>query len=283
MEGQYAIADATKVEPSFYETLRRYTLFSAAGLVVQLKRPCPHPPDNSVILSKHIQNVLTNTECTIFRADDTKELIVSFPGTSSAQDFVTDFEFIPVKYDVDGVTCDGCKVHSGFYGSYNSVAPKLEAALKMYLKKYPGYTVTPTGHSLGGALAGFAYPGLKAAGFPVKKVFTFGQPRLGNKPFADFLDKLSGTTEEKVGNYYRTTHTFDGVPNLPSRKMGFHHGRTEFFELDTKSGNQSAARTFRCYGQEAQDCNDGMARGFINQAHLMYTGVSMVGNQGCGN
>ena len=174
-------------------------------------------------------------------------------------------------------------IYDSVYGSYNSISDKLEAALTRLLKQYPNYIVTVTGHSLGGALAGFAYPGLKAAGFPVPKAYTFGQPRLGNKAFADYIDKLSGTTEENVGNYYRTTHTFDGVPNLPGRDMGFQHSRTEFFELDTKSGNQSAARTFRCYGQEAQDCNDGRARGFVNQAHLMYSGTDMTGGGGCGS
>lgn len=174
-------------------------------------------------------------------------------------------------------------MHAGFYKAWQSVANKTEAALTKYLKKYPDYSITVTGHSLGGAIAGQAYPGLKSAGFNVGKAYTFGQPRLGNKAFADFVDKLSGTTEEHIGDYYRTTHSFDGVPQLPNQNMGFHHSRTEFWERDNKAGNQSAAKTYRCFGQEAADCNDGSGRGFINKAHLMYSGVSMVGNEGCGN
>jgi hypothetical protein len=67
--------------------------------------------------------------------------------------------------------------------------------------------------------------------------------------------------------------------------MGFVHTRTEIYELDTAlvGGTQSAATTFRCYGQEAPDCNKGTAVGFINQDHLVYTGIDMTTPEQCNN
>jgi len=67
------------------------------------------------------------------------------------------------------------------------------SVLKQQLNLHPGYTVVLTGHSLGGALATmtlffFKYldqlPGVKMS------LVTFGEPRSGNKVYADYLNKL---------------------------------------------------------------------------------------------
>lgn len=205
-----------EVDPAFYHTLRRYTLFSAAGLVVDLTGACPTPPDGSALL-QIISNTTTSTAVSIFRADTTKEIIASFPGTDSLQDFLTDFTFFPVDY-----ACAGCQVHSGFYNAYQSIAPALTSALTGYVAQYPGYTVTITGHSLGGALAGLAYPDLKfTTALPVHKAYTFGQPRVGNAAFASFVDALSQSTQNTTGNYIRTTH-FYGNKAAPHVRLERH-------------------------------------------------------------
>ena len=75
----------------------------------------------------------------------------------------------------------------------------------------------------------------------------------------------------------------DGVPQLPGQEMGFRHSRTEFFELDANltSNSQDAAHTFRCFGDEAADCNDEYGTLGINGAHIYYSGYMMTGSVGC--
>jgi hypothetical protein len=108
-----------------------------------------------------------------------------------------------------------------------------------------------------------------------------GQPRVGNPAYASFIDSLSGASDTALGSFIRITHATDGVPGLPTQDMGFRHSRTEIYELDNAAGTQSPETTFRCFGQEAGDCNRGTAMGFINQDHLVYTGVQMTNGDTC--
>lgn len=95
------------------------------------------------------------------------------------------------------------------------------------------------------------------------------------------------------------THSYDGVPNLPPVNSNYSHPMTEFYQLDnylsngtqvplaldvdalSKSITQAANSTYRCFGHDAIDCNRGAAKGFINLAHLMYSGVKLVGGTVC--
>lgn len=263
------------VDPSLYPTLRRYTEFSVASLATFTFNlgTCQSPPSGSSLV-RTFNKLLTDTQVAIFQDDGARELIVSFSGTASIQDFLTDLSFIPVTQRT-AAGCSGCKVHAGFYIAWRSVADDVTKALSQLRAQKPGYTITITGHSLGGALASLAYTDLKAAGVPINIAYTFGAPRVGNKAFADYTDKLSGASNTQLGTLIRVTHNSDGVPGLPTNDMGFQHTRTELFQLDDASGSQTPGTTFRCFGQEAMDCSRGSATGFINQDHLKYTNVDM--------
>lgn len=106
-----------------------------------------------------------------------------------------------------------------------------------------------------------------------------GSLRVGNPAYADFTTNLAAgdgadSSGLDLGTLIRITHNLDGVPNLPRMEMGFKHAGTEIYQLDDEaSKTQTAATTYRCYGQEAQDCSLGSATGFINQDHLTYTGM----------
>lgn len=273
------------VDPSLFPILQRYTRFSVAALATFVfgNGACPSPPFNAPLVA-HFQNTPTDTQVAIFRDDPEQEFILSFPGSSSLEDFITDFAALPVPYTFPGTKCANCTVHLGLNTAWNSVADQTIDTLANLTAAYPKYHIVITGHSLGGALAGIAYPSLKPTSLPIQAVYTFGQFRIGNQAFADYVDGVSGTTEDVVGEYYRVTHHRDGVPNLPSQGPSYQHSRTEFYELDDASsgGNQTAGTTFRCFGQEAGDCNKGAARGFINQDHLMYTGIQMTDGAECG-
>ncbi|KAF2125904.1 alpha/beta-hydrolase [Dothidotthia symphoricarpi CBS 119687] len=264
-----------QINSAFYATLRRYTEFSVASLATFTFNlgKCPSPPSGSSLV-RTIVNSATDTQVAIFQDDASREFIVSFSGTWSVQDFLTDFSFVSIPQGT-AQGCTGCKAHAGFYVAWRSVADNVTTALSELRTQKPGYSTTITGHSLGGALASLAYTDLKAAGVPLNIAYTFGSPRVGNPAYADFTDKLSGASNTQLGTLIRVTHNTDGVPGLPSNAMGFQHTRTEIYELDDASGNQTPETTFRCFGQEAADCNKGTAMGFINLDHLEYTNVDM--------
>lgn len=51
--------------------------------------------------------------------------------------------------------CDGCKVHAGFHGAWDAMADTVLATVTTVLEENPSYSVSFTGHSLGGAIATF--------------------------------------------------------------------------------------------------------------------------------
>lgn len=273
----------TPVDPAYYPTLQRYTRFAVASLATFTfgLGTCPSPPFESKLVAK-VNNIVTDTQVAVFQDDAAKELIVSFPGTSSLQDFGTDFVFFLVPFDT-APSCSGCQVHGGVFNAYKSIRPDLITALADLRTKNPSYKTVVTGHSLGGGFASIAYTDLKANNIPVSIAYTMGSLRVGNQAYADYTDKLSGASDSNLGTLIRITHGIDGVPNLPMDNMGFVHTRTEIYEVDNAAGQESPQTTFRCFGQEASDCNKSTAQGFINQDHLVYTNIQMTNGAECQN
>ena len=60
--------------------------------------------------------------------------------------------------------CSGCKVHEGFWNTWETVATEVTSQIKTALSAYPGFTLVATGHSLGGALAAVAATVFRASG-----------------------------------------------------------------------------------------------------------------------
>lgn len=77
-------------------------------------------------------------------------------------------------------------------------------AVAAYLKLYPKYKVVITGHSLGGAIARLTYFFLEdTKQFPnvAYELYTYGEPRVGNKYFADYMNRQSITTARIVARF----------------------------------------------------------------------------------
>lgn len=83
--------------------------------------------------------------------------------------------------------CSGCKVHRGFFASYSSVSKTILRDVAKLKSQYPESKLVTTGHSLGGALAILCAAELMHTFGKVDYVYTFGQPRVGNKKFADWV------------------------------------------------------------------------------------------------
>ncbi|KXZ45675.1 hypothetical protein GPECTOR_52g72 [Gonium pectorale] len=189
----------------------------------------------------YIDCTASDTQAWIFCSDDAvkggpqaaeKVAVLAFRGTESSQlkDVVTDLRLIPTRLDEEkvagnlteslGVTSGNRKmnVHKGFRLAHDSVWDNTLAVLKTVTGAGPAanWHVYVTGHSLGGALATLGAYKLAKSGV-VKKVsmYSYGQPRVGNKAFADEFNAL-------ISNAWRFANENDAVPRVP-RLMGYCH------------------------------------------------------------
>ena len=160
-----------------------------------------------------LQDPTTNTHATLTTYDDCT--VIAFRGTASLRDWLTDAEF-PLR----PLPGSPGRVHAGFLTAIDSILPDLLAFLAPPKAQSPEPKASPvflTGHSLGGALAVLAAWYLQAQGLPVHSVYTFGQPRVGDRAFASLYSALLGTKT------YRTVNQNDLVPRVPGVLLGYSH------------------------------------------------------------
>ncbi|KAL7629435.1 hypothetical protein AAE478_000955 [Parahypoxylon ruwenzoriense] len=176
------------------------------------------------------------------------EIIVAFRGTYSIANTIVDLSTIPQEYvpypsPGDGGSetprepehiCHDCTVHMGFLASWKVTRDVVLPVLKPLHEKYPEYPIHLVGHSLGGAVAALAALELKVIpGWDKLVVTTFGEPRVGNDGFVEYLDSVfelggvDGRVEER--SYRRVTHVDDPVPLLPLSEWGYRSHAGEFF------------------------------------------------------
>ena len=172
-----------------------------------------------------------------FVAESGDAIIVAFRGTQPNQpmDWFVDFRATSATWDHNAGN-----VHSGFYGALRKVwgvtLPNGEVLPKRLVNR-GSKTIWITGHSLGGALAELcAAQAMFVSRIPVQGVYTFGQPRVGNKGFA-------AAVNEKLGSgIYRFVNDRDIVPRVPLFSMGFcHYGSQRFFDHAGESSTAESA------------------------------------------
>jgi triacylglycerol lipase len=167
-----------------------------------------------------------NADTQGFVAESGEAIIVAFRGTqpNRPMDWFVDFRATRGHWDHDIG-----EVHDGFYGALRKVWGVTLAngeVLPKRLVNRGNKTIWITGHSLGGALAELcAAQAMFVSKIPVQGVYTFGQPRVGNKDFA-------AAVNEKLGSgIYRFVNDRDIVPRVPLFTMGFcHYGSQRFFD-----------------------------------------------------
>lgn len=192
-----------------------------------------------------------------FVAESGDAVIVAFRGTQPNQpmDWFADFRATSDPWDHNAG-----KVHSGFYSALRKVwgvtLPNGEVLPKRLVNRGTK-TIWITGHSLGGALAELcAAQAMFVGRIPVQGVYTFGQPRVGNKDFATAVN-------EKLGSgVYRFVNDRDIVPRVPLFTMGFcHYGSQRFFD------HAGESRTVDCAVETVKDALT-FAKGAFNLAAL---------------
>lgn len=163
------------------------------------------------------------------RADNNynNTIVLAFKGTSSMQNVKTDVDFRKVVHEpersIPVTAAWGLKqvtsrprVHKGFYKAWRG-ADYHKRVLKKFgeilnsMHDKERVKVYITGHPLGGALATLCAIELKNtpeySSLPIQ-VYTYGQPRVGNRAFAVDYD-------DRIPNHFCVIHDQDPVVRLP--------------------------------------------------------------------
>lgn len=99
-------------------------------------------------------------------------------------------------------------------------------------------------------------------------VWNYGQPRVGNTNFANFV-------RSKLNELWRVVHARDIVPHLPPADFGYHHAPTEIWN------NASNSSCVQCSSTNGEDpkCSDSLH--VLNPLdHLTYLGYH-IGSKHC--
>ncbi|KAH1609892.1 hypothetical protein KXX21_004046 [Aspergillus fumigatus] len=170
-----------------------------------------------------------------------KRIIVAFRGTYSIANTIIDLSAYPQAYVPyhpedgkvsDHLQCLNCTVHAGFLASWSNARAIVLEHVAVARAQYPDYSLVLTGHSLGGAVAALAGVEMQLRGWE-PQVTTFGEPRIGNKAFVEFLDRifdLDGLgADAQDTRFRRVTHINDPVPLLPLSEWGYEMHAGEIF------------------------------------------------------
>ncbi|XP_051118014.1 triacylglycerol lipase OBL1-like [Andrographis paniculata] len=188
----------------------------------------------------------STTQAFIFH-DNLGTVVVAFRGTETfnSDDWSTDVDIS--WYEVPGLG----RIHAGFMKALglqrNHGWPRRQAAakpetayyavrdlLKDLLQKNDKARLVVTGHSLGGALAAL-FPAVLALHEEaavlerLEGVYTYGQPRVGDGAFGEFMEGVMTTYGFR---HYRFVYSFDLVPRLPyddSLMMFKHFGTCVYY------------------------------------------------------
>ncbi|KAJ7468306.1 lipase [Mycena galericulata] len=258
------------ISPSLYDDFVRYTRYSSAAYKYSYKiyqKLCHSPLGNTLIHTFE----RGRTQGFIARDDDRHEIVITFRGTFSLKDALTDIRFRKVLFESPSLT-EEVYVHRGFMASYEDVADDVLATVTNELNRHPTHTVIRTGHSLGGAIASIAAPLLKAA-LPdaTIKLYTFGQPRVGDKKFAQFVEKTLGED-----NIFRGAFVFqDRVPMVP--KIKYKHFGTEYWQFKDPwpLARHPEKTVTKCDGGEDPNCSRSNWLRHITPYHQVYFGYVM--------
>lgn len=155
-------------------------------------------------------------------------IFVSIRGSANFQNWLQNLNAFQTNYN----KCNGCNVHEGFYNAYSSLKEGILSSIQNLHRKYPTAQIAVLGHSLGAAIATFAYIDLFQIIGNIDYFYTFGSPRVGNQNFADFVNSKTNFG----GNFRaRVTHYRDPVPHVPMHSVGFAHIDTEVFYVQDSS------------------------------------------------
>jgi triacylglycerol lipase len=133
--------------------------------------------------------------------------LLAFRGSTTTQDWLTDFKFMQMKTKKTGLPG---RVHRGFHRMLGERWETLSSELSRAAAD--GLSVWIAGHSLGGGLAQLAAMRAVEDGIPVAGVYAFAAPKVGDPAFVEAYD------ERLAGSSYRIVNGDDLVPRVAPAK-----------------------------------------------------------------
>ena len=158
----------------------------------------------------------TDTQAAILEQAETQRLYLIFRGTEKGIDWINNFRFRQQIYPYGDESSTEVRFHRGFMEAYFAVRDRLLPIIQ----NYPDYSITATGHSLGGALATIAaldvqYNITQQTGQAIN-VYTYGSPRVGNAALVESFQR-------RVPDSHRFVYGWDVVTRVPRLWQGFEH------------------------------------------------------------
>ena len=180
----------------------------------------------------------------LITSDDAKEYIISVRGTNNIKN-----AFLDLKFFKDKSKRLMCKVHKGFH----SVAEDIFSDLRPRMSN-PEYSIYVTGHSLGGAEALLIGAYCDHAKMNLKKIITFGQPKV--------FDSV-GVEKWKHLPLTRVVNETDIVPLVPPVELLYMFSRYKHFGDMIKLCNEE----YYCYLENHQAQGFGVNSFWLNAAN----------------
>ncbi|KAJ2828589.1 hypothetical protein IWW50_001307 [Coemansia erecta] len=206
------------------DTLSVFAAYSGAAYTVSdswnCRFACQHPGTEDTVIEHHWDIGFPPSAGYIARNPSGRFIVVAFRGTGETSQWADNVNIVQVPWPDE---ISGSRVHAGFLRGYTSVQSDVLSKLKSLATQYPDYSIAIVGHSLGGARAALCFLDVSVKMpelMPRVYMYTQGQPRTGNKNFADAIDALSAPK-------YRGVYEYDVAPRLPPTIMGYHHHSTE--------------------------------------------------------
>jgi hypothetical protein len=123
-----------------------------------------------------------------FRQEKTETIYVAFSGTQNPIEALYEaIDLMPVDYDEERLP--GAKVSGYWLHHYrDEFKTRMINVLERFVELHPNYTYVFTGHSMGAAVSNMATMDAVLTGTlrtVQTQIYNFGQPRVGNKAYAD--------------------------------------------------------------------------------------------------
>ncbi len=164
---------------------------------------------------RYFNNKGRDTQAYMFRTE--QFMVLAFRGSQEPKDWLTNVttqlrSFTIFKDGASTLSSYKGRVHTGFFLSWAIIEQSVLSQISKWRAEAKAEQLPPlyvTGHSLGGALATMAAASLSDNGIEIAGVYTFGQPRVGDRTFASQLDKHIS------GRVFRFVNNNDIVPHVP--------------------------------------------------------------------